>query len=176
VNAPSFPAESLRLRAMDRGDRALFVRLYTDAGTMRYIAPALARGEAAASFRATLAAMQRPRGARFFAVVASRDKRAIGLCSIQKIDRRERAAELGIMLEADACGRRLGREAMRLLMAIAFETLSIDTIWVQYRSANVAAARLFAALGFVARSATRPRMARPAQRVRFMQRSAWQAP
>lgn len=174
MNAPPFFVEPLVLRPMERGDLALFASLYTDADTMRYIAPPLERGEAAASFRATLAAMRRPRGPRFFVLIAPRDQRPIGLCSIRKSDRRERAAELGIMLAPEARRRRLGHAAMRRLMAAAFETLSIDTIWVQYRSANVAAARLFAALGFVECAGIRPRSARAAQCIRVMHRSAWQ--
>src|SRR5262249_54010507 len=86
---------------------------------------------------------------------------------------RERSAELGIMLLPGARGRSYARAAMLRLMMAAFEALSIDMIWVQYRPANVAAARLFAELGFSRRASSRPRRARSTQCVRFMQRATW---
>jgi len=135
----------------------------------------MAPEEAVASFRATLRTARRPRGPRFFVIAGRAEGRSIGLCSIQPVTRSGRCAELGIMLEPGARGRHLAREAMLELMAAAFGTLSIDTLWVQYRSANVAAVRLFAGLGFVARSGARPRTARPTQCVRFVDRSTWQA-
>ena len=175
MTASAHPAARLRLRLLRNGDFALFSRLYTDAQTMRYIAPAWSRDQALASFHATLAAMRRPRAVRFFTIVDTSVSRAIGLCSIQPIARRERAAELGIMLAPGARGRRIGYAAMRLLAGKVFQTLSIDTIWVQYHPANVAAARLFAGLGFVVRAGVPPRTATPEQCVRFMHRSTWHA-
>jgi RimJ/RimL family protein N-acetyltransferase len=165
----------LCLRALEKGDRALFCELYTDAETMRYIGPAMSADTALASFRATLRARRRRHGPRFFVVVERYGKRALGLCSIQAIASDAPLAELGIMLEPGARRRRLGRETMAWLMAETFGTLSVDTVWVQYRSANVAAARLFAGLGFVSRRGARPYSAKPTQCVRFMHRSAWQA-
>lgn len=164
----------LQLRALRDADARLFCALYCDAETMRFVAPALARDQALASFHATLQATRRQRAPRFFVVLEGRPGRAIGLCSIQAIARRERAAELGIMLAPGARQRRLAQPAMRHLMRLAFETLSIDLIWVQYRAANVAAARLFAGLGFAPRLRARPRTARPTQTVRFLHRSTWQ--
>jgi len=164
----------LRLRALQDADLAFFSSLYGDAETMRHIGRAMAQREAAASFQATLRSARRPRGPRFFVIAERHNGPSIGLCSIQPVARSGRSAELGIMLEQGARGRQLARAVMLQLMAVAFETLSFDTLWVQYRSANVAAVRLFAGLGFVARPGARPRTARPTQCVRFADRSTWQ--
>ena len=163
----------LRLRALAATDHALFRALYTDSEVMRFIGRPLSAAEAAASFRATLRATRRPPGPRFFAIVEKRGRRAIGLCSIQPVELRERSVEIGIMLGRDVRRRHYASEALSALVAAALRTLPIDTVWVQYRRANGGAARLFDALGFSKADGWRPRGARPRLCVNIVRRPAW---
>jgi RimJ/RimL family protein N-acetyltransferase len=163
----------LRLRTLAGSDLALFRYLYTDAEVMRFIGRPLSASEAAASFRATLAATRGPQGPRFFAIVEKHSGRAVGLCSIQPVEMRERSAEIGIMLGRAARRRYYASEALAALVAAAWRTLPIDTVWVQYRRANEGAARLFDALGFSKTDGWRPRGARPGLCVNIVQRPAW---
>ena len=77
------------------------------------------------------------------------------------------------MLVRSARRARYASEAISALIGTAFETLPIDTIWVQYRKANRGVARLFGALGFFETDGWRPRGARPRLCVRIVQRTTW---
>ncbi|HEY2346257.1 MAG TPA: GNAT family N-acetyltransferase [Xanthomonadaceae bacterium] len=159
----------LYLRAMAKGDLALFRDLYTDAATMRHIGRPVSPEWARASFRATLEAAREPHGPRFF-VIVERRRRVIGLCSVQAVAQHERSVEIGIMLRPDARRRQYATEALSALTAMALRTLPIDTVWAQYRTANRGAARLFDALGFSEIEGWRPRGARPRLCVRIVRR------
>ena len=160
---------------MDAGDLALFRALYSDARTMRHIGRPMSPELARASLHATLEAGRKPHGPRFFVIVERRHRHAVGLCSVQPVALRERSVEIGIMLRRDARRRRIASEAVSALMTAVLRTLPIDTIWVQYRKANRAAARLFDALGFLESDGWRPPGANLRLCVRILQRPAWQS-
>jgi RimJ/RimL family protein N-acetyltransferase len=164
---------NLRLRTLRKGDKATFCGLYTDPGTMRFIAPPMTCEEARLCFEATLEATQLDAGPRFFVIVDKQGSGVIGLCSTQTVQPRARRVEAGMMLKAAACGRGIGSEVLAALIDTAFEALPIDTVWVQYRPANSAAKRLVAGLGFSLPNGVRPRAARRGHYIGFMQRSAW---
>jgi GNAT superfamily N-acetyltransferase len=130
----------------------------------------LSAAEAGKSFQATLEATRRSSGPAFLAIVEKRGGRAVGLCSIRSIEPHDRRTEMGIMLVRDAHGSGYAREALSALLAAAWRTLPIDTVWVQYRRANSGAARLFDALGFSEIDGWRPRGARSRSCVRIVQR------
>jgi hypothetical protein len=109
----------------------------------------------------------------FFTIVEKKRNAAIGLCSIQAPELRERRAEIGVMLMRKACRRGFGKECIQALIEVAFEALPIDTVWVQYRPANAAAERLFGSLDFLPITGVRPRAARRSHCIRAMHRSAW---
>ena len=165
----------LDLRALAKGDLALFRELYGHPGTMRHIGRPMSPERASASLHATVAAGLQPHGPRFFVIVERRGRRAIGLCSMQAVAPHERSVEIGIMLRRKARRRQFASEALSALTAAALGTLPIDTVWVQYRKANRGAARLFDALGFSEIDGWRPAGARLRLCVRIVQRSALQS-
>ncbi|MDE1886085.1 MAG: GNAT family N-acetyltransferase [Xanthomonadaceae bacterium] len=138
----------LRLRALTTRDLALFRALYCDAETMRHIGKPLSRATAAASLRATVAAMRKPAGLRFFVIAECQSRLGVGLCSLRPAAWDKRGIELGIMLVHTARRHGYAREAFAALINYAFRALPIDTIWVQYRRANAGMARLCDILGF----------------------------
>lgn len=154
-------------------DLALFEELYCDAETMRYISAPMTRRDARTSFHATLRAMRAPAGPCFLVLRTARGGRAVGLCSLQRVDARHRRVELGIMLTARSRGRGLASECLRAVTDFAFEALPIDSIWVQYRSANAAAERVFSGLGFLPSGSSRARTARRMRSVGVLTRPAW---
>jgi len=119
--------------------------------------------------------MRKPGGPRFFVVVEKSSGRSAGVCAVQAIQPRERSVEVGVMLRRSGRQRGYASEALSAVIAAAFETLPIDTVWVQYRKANGGAARLFDALGFYEADRWRPQGARPRLCVRIQQRSRWHA-
>jgi RimJ/RimL family protein N-acetyltransferase len=139
--------ERVRLRALARGDLALFRALYCDAETMRHVGRPFSQADAAASLRATLVASREPPGPFFFTIIECGNDRAVGLCSIRPTVN-PRCHELGIMMVRTARGRGLARDALRVLIGAAFRTLPITDLSVQYRCANAAMARVCDSLGF----------------------------
>jgi RimJ/RimL family protein N-acetyltransferase len=173
VTARAIETANLRLRPLRKGDKALFCGLYTDPGTMLFVAPPMTREDARLCFEATLETSRSGAGPRFFAIVDKRGNTAIGLCSTQAVQPRARRVEAGMMLKPAACRRGVGSEVLAALITAAFEALPIDTVWVQYHPANSAAKRLVAGLGFSLPNGVRPRAARSGHCIGFMQRSAW---
>jgi RimJ/RimL family protein N-acetyltransferase len=142
------PTARLRLRALTLSDLALFRALYCDSGTMRHIGKPMSRARAAASLRATVAAARKPGGLRFFVIAERKSRRGVGMCSLRPAAWDKHGAEAGLMLLPSARGRWYAREALRALIDDAFLRLPIESVWVQYRRANVEAAKLCDGLGF----------------------------
>jgi RimJ/RimL family protein N-acetyltransferase len=138
----------LRLRALTLNDLALFRALYCDPGTMRHVGKPMSRTRAAASLGATIAATRKPGGPRFFVIAERQSRRGVGMCSLRPAAWDKRGVEAGLMLLPVARGRGYAREALRALIDDAFLRLPIESVWVQYRRANVEAAKLCDGLGF----------------------------
>ncbi|HSE13565.1 MAG TPA: GNAT family N-acetyltransferase [Rudaea sp.] len=162
----------LRLRALRPADEASFCRLYGDAETMKFIAPPLSRHAAARAFQATLDSM-RERALPLFLVIQEKGRRhPVGFCGIQVPDPRMRGAEIGIVLAPVAWRKGYGREVLGALVDLAFASLPIDCVWVQYRAVNSAAARLLAGAGF-SPTVVRPHRTSKTQDIRALQRNAY---
>jgi len=145
----AFDTERLRMRPLEPGDEALFIDLYTDAETMRYIGEPLSQERAMRSFRKALAKPSaQSSDLRFFAMLEKLTHRSIGMCAIQSFDIDTRRAEIGMMLKSEARGRRHATEALAALVTATFSVLPIDTVWVQYSPEHLAAERLVASIGF----------------------------
>ncbi len=161
----------LRLRAPRPADEAPFCRLYGDAETMKFIARPLSRHAAARAFQAMLDSMRESALPLFLVIQERGHRHPVGFCGIQMPDQRMRGAEIGIVLDPAACRKGYGREVLGALVDLAFASLPIDCVWVQYRAVNSAAARLFAGAGF-SPAAVRPRRAGKTQDICALQRSA----
>jgi RimJ/RimL family protein N-acetyltransferase len=84
-----------------------------------------------------------------FTIYELPDYRPIGNVDLHGIDRVNRSAELGIMIgEADARGRGLGTEAVRLMCDIGFHVLGLNSIWLVTFGWNVAGQKAYERAGF----------------------------
>jgi hypothetical protein len=82
-------------------------------------------------------------------VIAERkSRRGVGMCSLRPAAWDKHGVEAGLMLLPAARGRGYAREALRALIDDAFLRMPIESVWVQYRRANVEAAKLCDGLGF----------------------------
>ena len=72
----------------------------------------------------------------------------IGTCTIWKIDRGQRRAELGIAIGADHWGRGHARVALGRVLRYGFEDLQLHRLEADVDPDNAASLRLFEALGF----------------------------
>lgn len=163
------------MRRLNEGDEGLYCGLYTDAGTMRFIAEPWSKERAKRTFSKILVLSDARIGPNYFAVFEKSTQRSIGLCVIQRPDAQMRRAEVGMMLNSEARTQGYATEAFPALIATAFLALPIDTVWVQYHPANTAAERLFIGLGFLPATDVAIGDVHHAQRTRAMQRSAWSA-
>ena len=159
-----FDTERLQLRALAPQDESLYLDLYCDAETMRFIGPTLSRERAARSFRAVRRQMRlRPEEGVVFAIVekAGDTAGAIGICSVLGVAGRR--AEIGIMMHKASRVRGLATEALTALARRAFTLFPIDEVWCQFAVEHIAVERMVTSSGF---SATAPEPAQQAAGLR----------
>lgn len=83
-----------------------------------------------------------------FAIEA--DEKYIGHCDLRGFDTTARACELGIEIGDHAYwGQGYGRDAIRLLLAYAFDHMNMNRVWLTTHSENERAIRCYRACGFV---------------------------
>ncbi|MBS0461560.1 MAG: GNAT family N-acetyltransferase [Proteobacteria bacterium] len=169
---PSRERIRIELRPLCAADEAMYCGLYTDAETMAYICPPLSSQQAACNFHAALQASVADAG--MFAIVEKATGSAIGVGGWQRPDLQRCHVEIGAMLLASARNQRYSIEAVAAIATLALATLPIDTVWVQYHPANVAAGRLCDRLGMRMSGNGAIKTAAPALIMRWVERSTWQ--
>lgn len=148
---PAFPrlqGKRLRLRGPAPGDIDDLYALFSDPQVMRYWsrAPMRERGEAEGLVGEMLEAFERRELINW--VVAGRDDRAIGTCTLFRFDPRHRRAEVGYALRSDHWGRGLASEAVTLAIDWALQALDLHRIEADIDPRNEASRRLLERLGF----------------------------
>ena len=167
----------LRIDALQAQDGGLFCELFTDKRTMQFIGEPLTPARATANFQIALRRnAQRPLRQLLCSVVEKATGSAIGLCSIQRIDRARRTCEIGLMLTPRRQGGGLGRETVVALVDAAFRVFPIGEISVQYHADNAAAVRLFISAGFRPDAREGADGAGARMRLLFAYRHAWSSP
>jgi len=145
----AFETERLRMRRLQAEDEALFLDLYTDAETMRYIGEPLSPERAARSFRKTLATSdQDPPERVFLAILDKATQRPLGICAIVQFEAGMTRAEVGIMLKSDARSKGFAREVLGGLVRTTFSAFPVDEIWAQCSIQNPVIEHVFSSLGF----------------------------
>lgn len=146
-----FPVETarLRMRPLSAEDNALYVRLYTDEETMRFIGPPLTPERASSSFRKALAGMVHgPIERLFLTVVEKASNTAVGVCSLQNFDAQRRSVQAGLMLVAGARALGYSKESFTGLIPQVFAQLPVDELWVQFAADHVAVEKAVISVGF----------------------------
>lgn len=86
---------------------------------------------------------------RFFTIYERDGWRPIGTVDLRDVDHRHGTAALGILIgEADARGRGLGTEAVRLLLDYAFTALGLHNVMLEVYAYNRAGLRAYEKAGF----------------------------
>ncbi len=86
----------------------------------------------------------------YFVIAAREDERYLGQVDLFTINWRLRSAEMGIVMGAEALrGQGFGTEAVRLLLAYAFDMLGLERVELEVAVENERAIRSYRRAGFV---------------------------
>lgn len=137
------------MRPLRMEDSDLYLRLYTDEETMRFIGPPLTSESAANSFRQALAGMMRSPIDRLFLTVEEKGSNTdVGVCSLQNFDAQRRSVQAGLMLVAGARALGYSKEGFTGLISQVFAQLPVEELWVQFATDHVAVERAVISVGF----------------------------
>ncbi len=146
-NIPKF--ERFVVRPLADSDAALYVELYSDAETMRYIGAPLSAELAARSFRAALRQTTAPRTKTFFLVVTdAMTSTPLGVCGATLGVPRLGDAEVGIVLTKATRRQGFSYGAFGRFIDHVFQTFRCERVWVRYTVGHIAVERMIGGLGF----------------------------
>lgn len=146
---PVLETPRLRLRAYRAGDAEAMFALYSDPRVMRYwsFPPWQEMAQAKAYVARALAEMAEGRVMPW--VIASReDDRLLGTVTLYALNREQRRSEIGYSLSPAAQGRGIASEALRSVLAHAFDVLGFGRVEADVDPRNAASCRLLERLGF----------------------------
>lgn len=137
----------LRLRPLEPGDEALYVRLYSDPVSMSRIANAQSPDAAARGFHAALAAQRKQPPARLFWVMHERvQELAFGLLGLDLDE--PGGGEVGALIPPAQQGRGYATEAIAALADHAFGALGLMRLHTRHADGHGLAHGLMQGLGF----------------------------
>jgi RimJ/RimL family protein N-acetyltransferase len=170
--------ELLHMRPLSEADETFFCDLYADPQTMRFVGPPLSREQAQRSFRIILSYLRRrPLDHLFMLIVEKASHQAIGIGSLQDLDKRRRRVEAGVVLKTGARGQGFGKDALAALVRRGFATFPVDEVWIQHAAANSLAKGVPLSLGLSrnleATSGEAKADERPAKYVWSAYRASW---
>jgi RimJ/RimL family protein N-acetyltransferase len=146
---PTLETPRLKLRALAEADVPALFAIFGDAESMRYWSrPELATIDEA---EAMLRDIQKNGASGDFVqlgIARREDDLVIGTCTLHRIQRDHRRAELGYILRRDHWGRGLAREALMALLDHAFGVLEFHRLEADVDPRNAASIRLLERLGF----------------------------
>jgi RimJ/RimL family protein N-acetyltransferase len=139
--------ERIVLRAWEKADIDAFMRWFNDPEVTTYLGnshPCLSREQEERFFDEEISNRYR------YCIVTRDEGVLIGNCALMDIDHKNRSAEVGIVIgEKDYWNRGYGREALGLVLDIAFEGLGLNRVRLRHVDFNARGHRCYLAAGFV---------------------------
>lgn len=158
MTLPILDTPRLRLRAPSDGDIPALFAIFGDPEAMRYWSTPAMTDLAQAAARLRDGERHAEAGTLFEWGIARREDDAlIGTCTLFRIDRDHRRAELGYILRRDHWGRGLAKEALTAVIDRAFGTLALHRLEADTDPRNTASRRLLERLGFTLEGRLRER-------------------
>jgi len=135
------------LRAWERSDLDTFMKWFNDPEVTIYLGnayPSMSRGQEERFFEEGISEKDR------YCIVTKDEGVLIGNCAFHHIDTKNRSTEIGIVIGEKAYWNRgYGREALGLLLEIAFEGLGLNRVMLRHVDFNERGHRCYLAAGFV---------------------------
>lgn len=145
---PRLASGGVYLRPAERDDIPRFVRWFSDAAMVRFLA-STAPFSTAEEERWFERMLERQRTSAWFFVICRRtDGTPIGTIGLEDLDPVNGSAQVGIAL-GESRGEGLGSDAMRAILGFAFEELRLERVWLDVAAENAPAIRSYAKVGFV---------------------------
>lgn len=146
---PVLESPRLQLRTITRGDLDRIYALYSDPRSMRYWSfPAWTELQQARDWFQRQQDFCTQEEVWPWAVVRREDDRLIGLFTLFAVNRLQRRAEFGYLLDSAQWGHGYAQEAARLVLAYAFDALELARVEADIDPRNIASCRLVERLGF----------------------------
>ena len=146
---PTLESSRLRLRAYRANDVDAMFRLYSDPRVMRYwsFPPWTDKAQAEAYLQRVLTEMADGRVMPWAIATRAEDK-LVGTTTLFALDELQGRAEIGYSLDPELQGQGLASEALRTVLAHAFDTLRWRRIEADVDPRNTPSCRLLEHLGF----------------------------
>jgi [ribosomal protein S5]-alanine N-acetyltransferase len=146
---PTLDSPRLRIRTLASADVPALFTIFSDPVAMRY----WSRGpmtdlEEAEAFLHAIEDHARSQTLFQWGIARREDDLVIGTCTLHRIDREHRRAELGYILRRDHWGRGLAHEALTALVDHAFGALGLHRLEADIDPRNLASIRSVERLGF----------------------------
>jgi RimJ/RimL family protein N-acetyltransferase len=139
----------LLLRPMVEADAAIYTRLYTNGGVMRFVAAPLSLQAARRAFELVLAQARATPPRAHYWICHSRERgNDAGLLALLPDRDDDASAEVGILLLPEAQGQGYATEAIAALADHALSGLVLQRLWTRHARDNQAMIGLMQALGF----------------------------
>lgn len=147
---PTLPAQRLRLRALTAADTDEVFAVFSDPLVMRYwSSPPMTGPDQAAGYIGQIADWFASRGGLQWGIaLADHEDRVIGTVTLCAFALEHRRCEIGYALGADYWGQGYAGEALRRVLAFAFDELDLARIEADVDPRNEASIRLLERLGF----------------------------
>lgn len=141
--------ELVKLVAVEREHLPTFKRFFNDYELVRLLAPYGIWPLSAEDEQEWYERQRKDESSLSCAILTRAEGRLIGSCGFTNLDRRNRAAEVGIAIGDPAYwGKGYGTEALRLLVGHGFAELNLHRIALRVYDFNVRAIRSYEKLGF----------------------------
>jgi len=148
---PVLDTPRLTLRPLRRADVPELFAVFSDTEAMRYWArPAMTDPSEAEDLLREIEHHAAAETLFQWGIARRDDDAVIGTCTLFRIEREHRRAELGYILRRDLWGRGLATEALTALLNHAFDTLRLHRLEADIDPRNAGSLRLVERLGFKA--------------------------
>ena len=136
----------VRLRAREPSDASQLTPMFDDPDVLAGLQ--LAMPESLAGFREWAAATRGRENQEVFAIETLAERKAVGICGLESIDARTRAAEFGIWIGKPFWGKGYGTDATRTACRFGFRYMNLQRIRLHVYASNEKAQRVYERVGF----------------------------
>jgi RimJ/RimL family protein N-acetyltransferase len=143
---PSLQGALVRLRAREPADAARLNAMFDDPDVLAGLM--LAFPQPLAGFRAWMEATRTSSSQAVYVIETIAERDAVGICSLENIDSRARAAGFGIWIGKPYWGRGLGTDATRTACRFGFRQMNLQRISLCVYETNPRAVRAYEKAGF----------------------------